>query len=318
MQELRLVLIIVGLLAIGALLFHGLWTSKKEGKGKFGSKPLGKLTETEDEKDYSAQRAFAPEDDFEIIKKERKEPEFGALATEPLDFDPLVSSDPLDEVMPSISTNDDVIDSQASQDDVTREIESPVGQELSNNENISSGRTPSASAFDKPLANETSDASELSDSAAEITEVAEEPEMEVIVLNVHCVGDEPFVGTALFDSMLENGLIYGEMDIFHRHSDLSGTGKVLFSVANMMQPGTLAHDDPATFTTKGISFFMTLPCFGEADQNFKVMLRTAQQIADDLGAQVLDETRAILTPNRIDAYRKQVRDFTKRHDAATK
>ncbi len=304
MQELRLVLIIVGLLAIGALLFHGLWTSKKEGKGKFGSKPLGKLSETEDEKDYSAQRAFAPEDDFEIIKKERKEPGFGASSnSEQLDFDPLVSQDPLEDVVPSISASDEVIiDNQVAQKNVESDNKAEHAFSAPESDILVSEETP--------IVPETS--------VSDTVEPAEEPEMEVIVLNVHCSGDEPFVGTSLFDSMLENGLIYGEMDIFHRHSDLSGTGKVLFSVANMMQPGTLAHDDPATFTTKGISFFMTLPCFGEAEQNFKVMLRTAQQIADDLGVPVLDETRAMLTPDRIDAYRKQVRDFVKRQDAATK
>jgi cell division protein ZipA len=135
--------------------------------------------------------------------------------------------------------------------------------------------------------------------------------MQVLVLNVHCSGEEPFNGIQLFDSMRQNGLNYGEMDIFHRHTDPSGTGKVLFSVANMMQPGTLKHDDPATFTTKGISFFMTLPCFGEADQNFKLMLRTAQQISDDLGGNVLDDQRNLMTPQRLDAYRQQIKDFNR-------
>ena len=74
MQELRFVLIIVGALAIAALLFHGLWTSKKEGKAKFGDKPLGKLdNDSLDESETIPNRSFAPEDDFEIIRKERKE-----------------------------------------------------------------------------------------------------------------------------------------------------------------------------------------------------------------------------------------------------
>lgn len=285
MQELRFVLIIVGALAIAALLFHGLWTSKKEGSTKFGNKPMRKLdVEGDEESDVLPERGFAPEDDFEIIRKERKEPEF---APEPVLADPLIDSYQdevdttpqtrhLDETeldVPSISTQslDEVEDSLEPVTNVEPEVESTLS---------------------------TAD-----------SEPQSEPEMEVIVLNVHCAGDEPFVGTKLFDSMQQNGLLYGEMDIFHRHSDLSGTGKVLFSVANMMQPGTLKHDDPAEFTTKGISFFMTLPCYGEPDQNFKLMLKTAQQIADDLGANVLDDARNLMTPNRIDGYKAQIQKF---------
>ena len=258
MQELRFVLIIVGALAIAALLFHGLWTSKKEGKAKFGSKPLRKLdADKEDAPDTVPERAFAPEDDFEIIRKERKEPDF---AEEKLAADPLI---------------DGYVDADV--------------------KTVSQLDVPSESAEKK---------------VNEEPEVASaEPEMQVIVLNVHCAGTEPFVGTKLFDSMEQNGLLYGEMDIFHRHSDLSGTGKVLFSVANMMQPGTLEHTDPAAFTTKGISFFMTLPCYGDPEQNFKLMLKTAQQIADDLGANVLDDTRNLMTTNRLDAYRAQIQSF---------
>lgn len=147
-------------------------------------------------------------------------------------------------------------------------------------------------------------------------EQTDKNDMEVIIFHVHAAGSSEFVGTQLFNSMQQHGLHYGAMDIFHCHTDTSGTGKVLFSVANMMNPGTLAHDDPATFITKGISFFMTLPCYGDAEQNFKLMLKTAQQIADDLGANVLDDKRNLMTPNRLSAYRQQIRDYVARSTEA--
>ncbi|MEX0333506.1 cell division protein ZipA [Vibrio tubiashii] len=290
MQELRFVLIIVGALAIAALLFHGLWTSKKEGKAKFGSKPIGKLDVDNEDSDLVPERAFAPEDDFEIIKKERKEP--GFIDRDEVIADPLIDTyqETSPEVNPSTTDKDDVnLDvpsfSSKSLDEVEEVVEAAHEEVL------------------EPIV-EPSPVQEPETQPAE-----EEAPLEVIVLNVHCSGEEPFVGTKLFDSMQQNGLIYGEMDIFHRHADLSGTGKVLFSVANMMQPGTLKHDDPAEFSTKGISFFMTMPCFGDAEQNFKLMLKTAQQIADDLGANVLDDARNLMTPNRLDSYRAQIQEF---------
>ncbi|KYN82166.1 cell division protein ZipA [Vibrio cidicii] len=292
MQELRFVLIVVGALAIAALLFHGLWTSKKEGKAKFGDKPLSKLDLSENDTQEST-LSVAPEDDFEIIRKERKEPAF----EENMPFSP----DPL--------IGDPLIDDLDNQD---RRFAEPA--QAVRNDDIEITPSFSASETTEPVEDELvlpSEQVELKhNSVLENEAQAEtEPEMEVIVLNVHCAGEDPFVGTRLFDSMQQNGLIYGEMDIFHRHADLSGNGKVLFSVANMMHPGTLKHDDPATFTTKGISFFMTLPCYGDAEQNFKLMLKTAQQIADDLGANVLDDRRNLITPDRLAAYRRQIVEF---------
>lgn len=278
MQELRFVLIIVGALAIAALLFHGLWTSKKEGKSKFGDKPLGKLEV--DQEDTVPSRAFAPEDDYEIIRKDRKEPDFGLSDTAP-------EADPL------ISEYEPTVDATTVINTVEEEIELEVPSMV----------------IEKDKAEAVTDSVTEEQPSATDNKEPKSDEMEVIVLNVHCAGNEPFVGTKLFDSMQQNGLLYGEMDIFHRHADMSGTGKVLFSVANMMQPGTLKHDDPAEFTTKGISFFMTLPCFGDPAQNFKLMLKTAQQIADDLSGNVLDDARNMMTPDRLDAYRKQIQDF---------
>lgn len=280
MQELRFVLIIVGALAIAALLFHGLWTSKKEGKSKFGDKPLGRIDVEREEDEVTTSRAFAPEDDYEIIRKDRKEPDFGL--NESPEVDPLIAGYE------------------------TPVVEEPVVQ-------VDEREVDDVPAFsavkDEAPQHDVVEGASVEPPQAAVAQEPAEDEMQVIVLNVHCAGNEPFVGTKLFDSLQQNGLLYGEMDIFHRHSDLSGTGKVLFSVANMMHPGTLKHDDPADFTTKGISFFMTLPCFGEPDQNFKMMLRTAQQVADDLGANVLDDARNLMTPDRLAAYRKQITDF---------
>lgn len=291
MQELRFVLIIVGALAIAALLFHGLWTSKKEGKSKFGDKPLGKIDVGEDE-DLASAHGYAPEDDYEIIRKDRKEPDFGLSDSAP-DADPLIADYDETEIEPERQPDPTRTIADIELDDIPSMTIERDGEEQE----------------ETPLASEQPQQAEPEAPVADSPQAESDDELEVIVLNVHCAANTPFVGTKLFDSMQQNGLLYGEMDIFHRHADLSGTGKVLFSVANMMQPGTLKHGDPAEFTTKGISFFMTLPCFGDPAQNFKLMLKTAQQIADDLGGNVLDDERNMMTPDRLDAYRKQIQDF---------
>ncbi|WP_428772095.1 cell division protein ZipA [Vibrio sp.] len=292
MQELRFVLIIVGALAIAALLFHGLWTSKKEAKTKFGNKPYQPLPDSDEplEADMAGEsRGFAPDDDYEIIRVDKSKAKFAS--EEPI-RDPLI-----DDYSPdAFSSEDNGSFSEVDVDDALPSI--TISDELELDEpGIKSKPEPMSAELVKPSAQDAEAA------------VKTEPEPEVIVLNVHCANNDPFVGTKLFDSMQQNGLLYGEMDIFHRHADMAGTGKVLFSVANMMNPGTLKHTDPAQFTTKGISFFMMLPCFGDGDQNFKLMLKTAQQIADDLGGNVLDDKRNLLTPDRISAYRKQIQDF---------
>jgi cell division protein ZipA len=347
MQELRFVLIIVGALAIAALLFHGLWTSKKEGKAKFGDKPLGKLdNDSLDDAETIPNRSFAPEDDFEIIRKERKEPDF---AVSPSAADPLIDSDPLtapqpkeeqqDDIelndLPSFSVEDPIkVDSEPEHVEQAVEPEVPsfeltdeqkeshagFKEQYGSFEEVAAEQVEEPVVASEPMASQqTFTASEpfaakesvAPQAAAPVEETKQDEELglEVIVLNVHCAGEIPFVGTELFRSMENNGLTYGEMSIYHCFAQSTDEPKVIFSVANMMQPGTLEHDDPADFTTKGISFFMTLPCYGQADQNFNVMLSAAQKIADDMGGNVLDESRNLMTPNRLSDYRKQIRDF---------
>ena len=55
--------------------------------------------------------------------------------------------------------------------------------------------------------------------------------------------EDGFKGPALLQNILESGLRFGEMDIFHRHESMAGNGEVLFSMANALKPGTFDLDD---------------------------------------------------------------------------
>ncbi|MGB0894371.1 MAG: cell division protein ZipA [Parashewanella sp.] len=114
---------------------------------------------------------------------------------------------------------------------------------------------------------------------------------DVLVLHVMAKNSEQLKGAELLPSMLSMHLKFGDMNIFHRHEDASGTGKVLFSVANMVNPGVFDPDTMEQFTTHGVVMFMRLPCHGDALRNFSIMLNAAQQMADDLDAVVMDGQR---------------------------
>ncbi|RXJ71436.1 cell division protein ZipA [Veronia nyctiphanis] len=286
MQELRLVLIVLGALVIAALIIHGLWSSRKERPEKFADKPLGKLKDGEeggfDEDGIGAVRVIKSNTD-KPEEIQRKEPGFH-FDDEPAAVDPLFA-------------------------DLKADIE-PSSSPVTNEEK-------DLLFTDAPYADEADDKStEISEplpvgESEQEEAVSESPvRQEVLIVNVQSSANDQFQGIDLMNSLEQNGMIHGEMDIFHRHADLSGTGKVLFSAANMYNPGSFPLENINQFTTQGISFFMTLPCYGDAEQNFKLMLQTAQKVADQLGGLVTDDSRNLMTPQRLDGYREQVKSFS--------
>ena len=69
-----------------------------------------------------------------------------------------------------------------------------------------------------------------------------QPVLEVIVVHLIAHRGAPFDGGALLRMLLEAGLRYGRMNIFHRHVSVNGADDLQFSMANAVEPGTFDLD----------------------------------------------------------------------------
>jgi cell division protein ZipA len=112
------------------------------------------------------------------------------------------------------------------------------------------------------------------------------------------------------------GLVHGHMSIYHRLVDGKPEAGPVFSVANMIKPGTFDLTRLQELRTPGISFFLTLPAplpLSALDA-WDAMLPTAQRMAELLGALVLDEERNALGRQRIAHIRDEMRAYDRRRE----
>ncbi|BES71238.1 hypothetical protein RE428_22560 [Marinobacter nanhaiticus D15-8W] len=135
---------------------------------------------------------------------------------------------------------------------------------------------------------------------------------EVIVINVLARKEHAFDGMALKKLFEACGLEFGDMDIYHRHESDDTRTPVQFSVANAVEPGTFRAQDMADMKTPGISFFMSLPGPSDSLKAFEFMLETAQCVVHNLGGELKDERRSVMTPQTIEHCRQRIREFERK------
>ncbi|HEK1686215.1 cell division protein ZipA [Pseudomonas putida] len=138
------------------------------------------------------------------------------------------------------------------------------------------------------------------------------PVEEVLVISVISRDEGGFKGPALLQNILESGLRFGEMDIFHRHESMAGHGEVLFSMANAVKPGIFDLDDIDHFSTRAVSFFLGLPGPRHPKQAFDVMVAAARKLAHELDGELKDDQRSVLTAQTIEHYRQRIVEFERR------
>ncbi|WP_122860820.1 cell division protein ZipA, partial [Pseudomonas viridiflava] len=138
------------------------------------------------------------------------------------------------------------------------------------------------------------------------------PVEEVLVISVISRSESGFKGPALLQNILESGLRFGEMDIFHRHESMAGNGEVLFSMANAVKPGVFDLDDIDHFSTRAVSFFLGLPGPRHPKQAFDVMVAAARKLAHELDGELKDDQRSVMTAQTIEHYRQRIVEFERR------
>lgn len=125
---------------------------------------------------------------------------------------------------------------------------------------------------------------------------------------------QKFYGPDVVVAMEKAGLEFGTMNIFHRLLDGKAEQGAVFSVANMVKPGSFDMADVGGLETPGLSFFMTLPGPLPALDAWDTMLPTAQRLAKLLEGLVLDEERNALGHQRIAHIRDELRGWDRGHE----
>jgi cell division protein ZipA len=137
------------------------------------------------------------------------------------------------------------------------------------------------------------------------------PVASVVVLHLMAREGEYFQGDQLLNALLNQGLRYGSMKIFHRHIGEEGSGPVMYSVANSINPGTFDLNGMDQLATPGISLFFAMEDVDDPAATLDNLLASAKQIAIDLNGELKDESRSALTRQTEDHYRQRITDFSR-------
>lgn len=136
---------------------------------------------------------------------------------------------------------------------------------------------------------------------------AEDVETPTLILQlVVAAKGDPFEGPDIRRVMEGLHMTPGEMSIYHRLDPLRPAGVPLFSLANMLNPGVFPFQDMEEFKTPGLAMFTQLPGPQDGQVVFAEMLRTAEEIALQLGGELHDETHSVLTKQRIEHIKSEI------------
>lgn len=143
----------------------------------------------------------------------------------------------------------------------------------------------------------------------------DQPVERIVTLFVSARAGHLIAGPDLVVAAEKAGLVFGDRGVFHRmHAGRHEHGPI-FSMANMVKPGSFDMARIGDLETPGITFFMALPGPLSALDAWDALLPTAQRMAELLDAIVLDEKRNALGRQGIAHIRDELRAWDRKQES---
>jgi len=127
---------------------------------------------------------------------------------------------------------------------------------------------------------------------------------DIIVLYILPKPNQILIGSQINSAAQAMGLSFGEMNVFHFMDD----SRSVFSLANMLEPGSFDADTIHDLKTTGLTVFMQMHV-GDPLDDLTEMLQRSYQLAGLLDARLCNHKREPLTEQDAENYRTQVGYF---------
>jgi cell division protein ZipA len=137
-------------------------------------------------------------------------------------------------------------------------------------------------------------------------------EQKIIQIGVVAKDQHPFPGREVREVFERMNLKFGLMRLFHRYVRDEDAKHIVFSVANLFEPGNFepARMDQTSF--RGFALFMKVPGPRDGLEMFSEMLSAGQDLAAALGGELQDQNRSALTRQTIEHIREGVIEHRRR------
>ncbi|KAA6184661.1 hypothetical protein F2Q65_11160 [Thiohalocapsa marina] len=128
-----------------------------------------------------------------------------------------------------------------------------------------------------------------------------------LLIQIHVVNTGvPFTGEDILEAAAHCRLTLGDWDIFHRFASEDGDHEPLFSMANLVKPGSFPVEVMEDFETPGLALFAQFSGDPGDLMVFDEMVQAARRLAEELGGELEERGRTPLSVERMRILRGQV------------